>query len=100
MKDEISITKVLLSIQRSLLGMIYPSIRGISVGFEGKKLIIIYYLDREPNAMDYGNISDVAGEVCADIDFGETEEICVFTKEPISKLDHLDSWVYIRKESQ
>ncbi len=36
--------------QRALLGMIYPDIKKIAVGFEGlKKLIFIYYLDREPN---------------------------------------------------
>ncbi|HOY96206.1 MAG TPA: hypothetical protein PK509_10730 [Catalimonadaceae bacterium] len=90
---------VLLSIQRALWGMIYPSIRAISVGFEGtKKLKVIYYLDREPNDDDYENLSDVTGEVCSDIAFKEVEEICKFSLEPFSKLDNLESWVYIRKE--
>lgn len=92
-------TNVLLSIQRALLGMIYPEIRAISVGFEGlKKLKIIYYLDRHPNDDDYDNISDVAGEVLADINFFEVEELCVHSNEILSKLKCLDSWVYIRKE--
>lgn len=90
---------VLLSTQRALWGMIYPSIRAIAVGYEGtKKLKLIYYLDREPNEDDYENISDVTGEICSDVDFSELEEQCVFTLEPISKLDNLESWVYIRKE--
>lgn len=93
-------TKVLLSIQRALWGMIYPSIRAIAVGFEGtKKLKVVYYLDREPNEDDYDNISDVTGEVCADVDFTEVEEKCIFTLEPISQLDNLESWIYIRKEN-
>ncbi len=90
---------VLISIQRALLGMIYPSIRAIAVGYDDiEKLKMIYYLDREPNEDDYENISDVVGEVCSDIDFQEVEELCVFTKEPINKLDNLVSWVYIRRE--
>lgn len=98
--NEIEIRNLLLvSIQRALLGMIYPSIRGIAVGFEGlEKLKVIYYLDREPIEDDYENISEVVGEVCADIDFEEVEEICVCAKESFSKLDNLVSWVYIRKE--
>jgi hypothetical protein len=91
--------KILLSIQRALWGMIYPSIRAIAVGYEGiKKLKVIYYLDREPTEDDYENISDVVGEMCSDINFIEVEEKCIFTLEPISKLDNLESWVYIRKE--
>ncbi len=91
--------RVLLSMQRALWGMIYPSIRAIAVGFEGlEKLKIIYYLDREPVDDDYENISEVTSEVCADIEFKEVEELCIYTQEPTSKLDNLTSWVYIRKE--
>ena len=79
--------------------MIYPSIRAIAVGFEGmKKLKVIYYLDREPIEDDYENISEVTSEVFADIEFKEVEEICKFTLEPFSKLDSLESWVYMRQE--
>lgn len=91
--------EVLLSLQRALLGMIYPSIRAIAVGYDDiEKLKVIYYLDREPNEDDYDNINDVVGEVCSDINFQEAEELCVFTKEYINKLDKLVSWVYVRKE--
>jgi hypothetical protein len=91
--------RVLLSMQRALWGMIYPSIRAIAVGFEGfEKLKIICYLDREPVDEDYENLSEVTSEVCADIEFKEVEEVCIYTQEPTSKLDKLTSWVYIRKE--
>ncbi|MBK7985381.1 MAG: colicin [Ignavibacteria bacterium] len=98
--EEIEIRKeFLISIQRALLGMIYPSIRSIAVGFEGlKKMKIIYYLDREPNEDDYENISEVTTEVCADLSFSEVEELCVFTNKPFSELDKLVTWVYMRKE--
>lgn len=91
--------EVLISIQRALWGMIYPSIRAIAVGFKGtEKLKVIYYLDREPNENDFENISNVTGEMCSDIAFMEVEEICKFTLDPFSKLDDLESWVYIRQE--
>ncbi|MFQ6600303.1 hypothetical protein [Flavobacterium sp. C3NV] len=91
---------VLLSIQKALLGMIYPEIRAIAVGFEGlRKLTVIYYLDREPSSDDFENISDVTAEVLADINFSEVEEKCFFSDEIIAKLNNLDSWVYVRKEN-
>ena len=92
--------EVLISMQRALWGMIYPEIRAISVGYEGtQKLIVNFYLDREPNEDDYENIAEVTSEVFKDINFMEVEENCIFTLEPISKLDNLISWVYIRKEN-
>ena len=98
--EEIKIRRdLLISVQRALWGMIYPSVRSIAVGFEGlKKFRIIFYLDREPNEDDYEIISEVTTEVCADINFTEVEEMCIFTNEPFAKLDNLTTWVYMRKE--
>ncbi|CAG5070181.1 hypothetical protein DYBT9623_02921 [Dyadobacter sp. CECT 9623] len=91
--------EVLISIQRALLGEIYPAVRGVAVGYDANvKLKIIYYLDRDPEEEDYENISDVAGEVLADINFSEVEEQCIYSKESFSNLDCLEAWVYIRKE--
>lgn len=102
MKDQKHIElrrEVLISIQRALWGMIHPSIRAIAVGFDGrKKLKVVYYLDREPNDDDYENISDVTGEVCSDIAFMEVEEVCKYALDSFSKLDNLESWVYMRQE--
>ena len=92
--------RLLLSTQRALLGMIYPNIRAVSVGHEGiEKLKIIIYLDREPDEDDFEVVSDIAGEICSDIPFRNVEEACKFNTRPISNLDKLMSWVYIRKET-
>ncbi|TDP61906.1 hypothetical protein [Flavobacterium dankookense] len=92
--------EVLISMQRALWGMIYPEIRAISVGYEGtQKLIVNCYLDRKPNEDDYENIAVVTAEVISDINFMEIEENCIYSLEPISKLDNLMSWVYVRKEN-
>ncbi|MEO6176387.1 MAG: hypothetical protein ABIP27_14645 [Flavobacterium circumlabens] len=89
----------LLSIQRALLGMISPHLRAVGVGFNGtEKLIVTYYLDREPGEEDYENLSDVSSEVLADIEFSSVEENCIFSSDEILKLNNLDSWAYKRKE--
>lgn len=85
--------------QKSLLGMIYPAIRAISLGVDGlDKLKVIMYLDRKPEEADYEMIQEVTSEVCADINFQQVEELCIFSDLPLSQLDHLTAWVYIRKE--
>ncbi len=98
--NEIEIRQALLiSMQRALWGKIYPSIRAVAVGFEDiRKLKVICYLDREPRDEDYENLGEVTAEVCADIDFKEVEEHCVYSVKPFSQLNSLASWVYIRKE--
>ena len=92
-------TKLLLSIQRAMLGMIYPSIRAIVVDFiELQELIIIIYLDREPIEFDFENLSDMSGEVLSDMEFLKVEELCIYSKEPFSNLNDKGIWVYMRKE--
>lgn len=92
-------TKVLLSFQRALLGMIYPSIRAITIGFESEKVLkVICYLDRKPNEEDFENLSEVTSEVCSDFQFEKVDEKCIESNEPISKLYTLSDWVFIRKE--
>ncbi|WP_418264583.1 hypothetical protein [Flavobacterium faecale] len=89
---------VLLSAQRAILGEIYVEIRAIAIGFDSKKLTIICYLDRMPIEDDYENLSNIAGQILADIDFETVEERCVFSNDLFSKLDSLDSFIYARKE--
>lgn len=92
--------KTLLSIQRALLGAIYPAIRVISVNFQGlDKITINCFLDREPNNDDYENISIVTGEVCADIPFKSAEEKCICFTDNLNSLSSIGIWVYMRKEN-
>ena len=92
-------SELLLSAQRALLGMIYPSVRAIAIGHEDMNLLkIIYYLDREPNELDYENINEVSAEICADISFVDVEEKCIYTISHLKDLDNLSAWVYIRED--
>lgn len=98
-KDIDLFRNVLLSAQRAILGEIYVEIRAIAIGFESKKLTIICYLDRMPINDDYESLSNISGQILADIDFETVEEKCVFSNEPFSNLDRLESFIYARKES-
>lgn len=90
--------KILLSIQRALIGMIYPSIRAISIEyFNLENLKVIVYLDRDPIEFDYENLNDITGEILADLDFKKVEEICLYSKETKLKLNDDAIWVYMRK---
>lgn len=99
----ITVDEILLTLQVSLLGEIYPSIRAIVYKYEPdtKKFLLRYYLDREPNEDDYYNVSCVVTEFIAYFKFTEFEDLieeCVYSDEPYSKLDVLDGCVYLRKE--
>lgn len=91
--------RLLISIQRALLGMVYPELRGILVDFgETKTLKVSYYLDREPTEFDYENISCVTGEILADIEFQEVEEVCKFIQGSLNSINDTGIWVYRRFE--
>lgn len=88
-----------LSMQRALLGEVYPSIRAVAFEVKNlKKLKVIYYLEREPRDMDYESLSDVCGEILGDLDFEEVEEVCEYTMKPFSELSSSNNFVYLRKE--
>jgi hypothetical protein len=98
MKEQEITVLLKLSLQRALLGAIYPAIRAIAYEFnELKKLKIVFYLDREPNDDDYESVSDVCAEVLGDIEFQKIEEICEYTTKSFSELAP-NNFVYLRKE--
>jgi hypothetical protein len=100
MMEEAQLNQLLrLSLQRALLGEVYPSLRAVAFYVKGlKKLKVIYYLDREPSDMDYESLSDVCGEILSDLDFEEIEEICEYTMKPFLELSYNNNFVYLRKE--
>lgn len=101
MNDEIEFRKsALLSTYRALHGAIYPAVRAVAVSFKDQKnLTLRYYLDREPTEDDYEVVRVATTEIVADIpEFENVQEECIYSTEPIGKLDFLDSCVYIRKE--
>jgi hypothetical protein len=90
---------LLISMQRALLGNIIPAIRAITIGFKGQEeLTVIFYFDRFTTQDDKELVSDTIGEVLGDIEFGKVNEFCEYSKEPLSNLLNLNTWVYMRRE--
>ena len=100
MENNKKIIDLKLSTQRALLGMIYPEIRAIAIGFlNGKKIKIIMYLDKTPEEFDNENLKEITSEILSDIpEIEEFDEQCVYSNEIINKLDCLDFLAYARKE--
>jgi hypothetical protein len=95
--------KILLAMQHSLIGEIYPSIRAVVTRYNSlkKAFTIRYYLDSEPTSKDFENVSSVMSEFISHFkhsDFDDLYEECIFCMEPQSDLDLLDGFVYSRKE--
>ncbi|MDX1920251.1 MAG: hypothetical protein SFU25_05900 [Candidatus Caenarcaniphilales bacterium] len=95
---------ILLAFQRSLLGEIYPEVRGICFLYsESQEMIIRYYLDREPTSKDYESIEVLADNILSDLEPGIVSSIsleCNYSDAPINQLEQLTKFVYIRREYQ
>lgn len=95
-----------LSLQRALLGEIYPEIRIISFRHNpiDSSFTLLYILDREPTEEDYAVISIVLTEFMADFNynqFSEFHEKCLYNLAKvceIQELKEMDMIVYARKE--
>ena len=88
--------------QRALLGGVYPSIRKIAASLsDDKELLVVYYLDCEPSEDDFENIEILLTELSS---FTTRDQIrtassqCIFSTDPIGKLDSLHGTIYSRKE--
>jgi len=100
---EIKRGEILLALQSSLLGEIYPTIRAVVFKYNSdyRHFTIRYYLEKEPDEDDYENIGVVVAEFLSNFkfsDFDKVDEECVYSNIPISELDILDGMVYCRKE--
>ena len=69
--------EIRVSLQRALLGEIYPHIRAIGYSYDSrnKNFLLRYYVDREPTEDDYDSLSSVMGEFIGDYKFSEFNEI-------------------------
>lgn len=90
---------IIASFQRALLGMINPAIRAIGVSLSDEKTLkVICYLDRQPEEQDCEDLSDIVGEVTADLNVNKVDESCVYSNENLINHNIHDVWVYLRKE--
>lgn len=92
--------KILNSAHRAVKGNVQPNVRAIAVSFTHNQLILKCYLDSLPTEQDWEMLSDISGEIVSDFPSDEipkVKEECIFSEQPLSELNCLDNWIYIRK---
>ena len=90
---------VLLTFQVALLGMVGPSLRGVTVSWADRKIVGRLLFDGEVGADERECASDVEAEIAASFPDHEIEVTagrCDFP-EPVNERG-LTAWVYRRKE--
>lgn len=91
--------KVLLSTTRALLGVITPSVRGITVDYKREFIKLRAYFDIGATEEEKELISDAHGEI-----IGDFPEMKTFPYEEIDlpfpeKMHVFSDWIYMRYES-
>lgn len=89
------------SASRAIQGNLQSNVRAIAIGYRYNHLTLKCYLDSLPSEQDKEMLSDIAGEMISDFPpdkIPRTTEICEFSNVPISELDKLDSFIYIRTD--
>ncbi len=85
----------------ALSGEIYPDIKAIAVKLSGEnRLLMRWYLDREPNEDDIANMEVVAtnfGWGPPEMNISGFDIECVWGKGFLRDLDALDGFIYARK---
>lgn len=99
MKDNQGHEWIIDSASRTIQENLQSNVRAIAIGYSYNCLTLKCYLDSLPSKQDKEMLSDIAGEIISDFPpdkIPRTTEICEFSNVPISELDKLDSFIYIR----
>lgn len=91
--------RVILSVQRALLGEVSPALRGVTVGWDEKRIAILCYYDRRISEEDREAMSCVETEVMADFPADLQIDLDVIQCDAPQEMKLLDVWVYCRRES-
>ncbi len=98
--DEINLrSDVLIAFQVALLGMITPSLRGVTVNWDSVKINAEFFYDCEIGDEEFETTNDIEGEICASFPNHEVKVTAYrldFPDDLNSKT--LKAWVYRRKE--
>lgn len=92
-------TKVLLSLQRALWGMVTPDIRAVAVGWDTGIIRVRVIFDHAVTTEDLDVVSEIETSVLADFGPGVTTDFTAdFSKDPFHHLPGERWWAYVRRE--
>ena len=90
-------TDLLLRVQVALLGMVEPSLRGVTVGWTTQSISVILYFHGELRAEDIEDASDIEAEIIAHFPKHEVLVVARRLDSP-RRPAMLQAWAYRRKE--
>lgn len=90
---------VLLTFQVALLGMVTPSLRGVTVGWDERRIVGRCFFDGRVGESEVEAASEVEAEVMASFPDHEVSVTAERLDEPVPLNSRsLTAWVYCRKE--
>lgn len=90
--------RVLLSVQRALLGAVTPPLRGVAVAWDDAAVEIVCYFDGPISKQSHELMSEVQTEVLADLAEGEDVRLTCEQRDAPAELEPMGTWVYRRHE--
>jgi hypothetical protein len=91
--------RVLINTQRSLLGMITPNMRAITIDYSEKEYHLKVYFEKGPSEREVEILTELTSEIAANMtEFKKFKEEYIVTSEKKNKLKCLSDWVYFRCE--
>jgi hypothetical protein len=89
---------LLLSVQRALLGAVSPTLRGVTVGWQGQVIRLRFYTDGPISSEDREALSVVGAEVIADFPAPWAIDEEVIREDAPEPMECLEAWAYLRRE--
>jgi len=91
--------RVLVGFQVALLGMVTPSLRGITVGWDERRIVGRCFFDGPIGESERETCSDIEAEIMASFAEHDVEVVAERLDAPQDlTTELLDAWVYRRKE--
>ncbi|MEQ1506590.1 MAG: hypothetical protein ABMB14_30460 [Myxococcota bacterium] len=98
MTAEITRVRVLVSLQRALLGEVFPSLRALTVEWGPGRVKFWAYVDGEPFPEDTESLSCVSAEVAGDFDADVAVEYEIVRRDAPAPIGDTRVFAYRRRE--
>lgn len=89
---------VALSLQRALLGEVFPALRAVTASASANLVSFRAYIDGEPHPDDLESLSCVSAEFAADFESGVYVDYEVLRVDAPARIHDSDWWIFRRRE--
>jgi hypothetical protein len=92
--------QLLLSVQRALLGEVFPSLRGVAVGWDSYRLHVVCYIDGAIADTDLERLQEVETEIAADFPADYEVQLDTIRCDTPTVMPSLIAWAFLRREEE